>query len=174
MKSVEFTHKIKFALILILGLLLSIFVYKNKIKPTFERLQNIENLNNSSLSNVEDLDREIKNARSEKKRLEESMSMGQNVNFESYLLDNIANHNSKINVVKVSDIYNYSDDNTISTLHITLKNDYKTVLKLINHIENKLKYLNIISIDFSSKKVSFNSTKKNLYATLYLQNIKSK
>jgi uncharacterized protein HemX len=165
---------LKLILVIGLGIILSYFVYNNKIKSTIERVQKINQLNESTDNNEASLNAQIETLLTEEKEVEKALSSNNSSSFESYLIDEITQFNSKIEITNVSDLYQYTDgDYSISSLYLTLKNDYKTTLKLIDYIEKELKTINVISIEYYSKKIKFNSSKKHLYATLYIQNIKN-
>lgn len=174
MKEIQFTYKLKLILVLSIGVILGYIGYTRKISATIERVKRINELNESTQSDQALLNNQISALLLQKKEMEEAISFSQNSSFESYLINEITTYNAKINVTNVSDLYTVKDGNyAISSLYLTLQNDFKTILKLTDYIEKELSSVNIISIHYFSKKINYNSSKKNLYATIYLQNIKN-
>lgn len=172
MREIKVTYKLKFFLAIILGIGLISFSITKKILPTVERVQRINELNQSTKMDRELLDKRIRHFQLQKNELGKALTNEKNTSFETYFLNQITQFNSTINIITLSDLYKVEDGGyTISSVSVTLKNDFKTILKLIHFIEKEMNSVNLISIHYFSKKTHYQSSKKNLYATLYVQNI---
>ena len=174
MRDIQLTYKLKLILAISIGIILAYIGYTKKISATIQRVKRINELAESTQNDRMQLDNQLNSLLKQKKEMEATLSFSESSSFESYLIDEITNYNSSVNVTNVSDLYTVKDGNYfISSLHLTLQNDFKTILKLTDFIEKKLSSVNIISINYFSKKINYNSSKKQLYATIYLQNIKN-
>lgn len=174
MKNLQLTYKLKLILIVCIGIILCFIVYNKKIKPTLERINKINQLEESTGVNESLTNSKLNDLLKQEKEIEKMLSSDDSLNFESYLIKELTRFNTNIEIVHVSDLYKYKDGGyLISNLTLTLKNDYKTILKLIDYIEKELNIVNVISVDFYSKKINFKTTKKNLYAKIHIQNIKN-
>lgn len=168
------SHKLKFLTVAFLSLLVGIVIYKREIIPTKERISQIEQLNQTSEEEKQLLQNQINTLLQKKAQMTKEQEEQKGGNFESFLIKEISEFDNKINVTSVSDIYTFQTNGfDIMTLQLTVKNDFKTILKLIDFIENEIKSIKIISVDYFAKKINYNSSKKNLYATLSFQTIQN-
>lgn len=171
MKNIELTYKLKVILVAILGVLLGIIIYKNKVSYTIVKKQELTEMSKKSLD-INKYNNQIIKLKKQSKDIDFSLSLDNNNSFESFLISKITNFNANLKIVGVSDIYTFVQDSyKVKSVYIVIEKDYHSILKLTHFLETNVKSIKTVSIDFYSKKKTYNSSKKNLYAKIYFQYI---
>lgn len=171
----QISNKITFVLILLLVLFFGNYIFKNTLGNTLQLKQDYEELLELSTNEIDysNLLLNVKTQLSELDQLiiDDNIHAGQ---IQQLILEKIELLRKKyaINISRVPAPHQYQQGQyNVVTGVFELEGDYKELLSLIHELESQFSQANLASIQFKLKRnVLYN--KKQLYATIYFQNIK--
>lgn len=171
----QISNKITFVLILLLVLFFGNYIFKNTLGNTLQLKQDYEELLELSTNEIDysNLLLNVKNQLSELDQLiiDDNVHAGQ---IQQLLLEKIELLRKKytINISRVPAPHQYQQGQyNVITGVFELEGDYKELLSLIHELESQFSQANLASVQFKLKRNVLHN-KKQLYATIYFQNIK--
>lgn len=171
----QISNKISFILILVLVLFFGNYIFKNTLGSTLQMKQEYEELLDLSTTEIDysslltNINKQL--VELDKLIIDKDFHAGQ---VQQLLMEQIENLKSKhkINITRVPSPHQYQQGNyTVITGVFELEGSYLDLLSLINELESKFDQANLASVQFKLKR-NILLNKKELYATVYFQNIK--
>lgn len=171
-KKLNYTNK--FRLLLVAGLLLIYVAYSFAFKRTIELNTQNKELSKTALQ-LETAPQKLNELKAKINKLEKNVNAIGNKSVHELILDTISfhcsNNNLTIRQFPPPIIFNEPDYN-VETNIIEIEGSFVNLVKLIFHLEQKVKIGKLVSCDFFIK--TDNKTRSNaLWCKLYIQNIVS-
>jgi hypothetical protein len=171
----KFTYRQKNIGLIVVALLLGFITYNRTVKHTLAAMEECNALE-QQISIATNSPEAINNLQLQLNQMNALIGDRQEVSgdVQQQLLENISNYCKSNNMVikKFPEAHRFKANEYTTTTHsVEVQGNFLSLLQLVYELENEFKLARMSSARFHTK-VNLKTKKKELYATIYLQNIK--